>query len=52
MTQARADRSEQFYLDHYLNEVRLLDARTLWRSCFPGRGYSRKRVGWTKSWSR
>jgi len=43
-----ADR-KQFYVDHFLNEVRLLDAEQL-RCFFPGAIILRERaLGWTKS---
>ena len=43
------DDRRQFYLDHYLNEVRLLAAREL-QEMFPGATVLRERaLGWTKS---
>lgn len=42
------DRRE-FYINHYLNDIRLLDAREL-RSLFPGCALVKERfLGWTKS---
>ena len=39
----------EFYLNHYLREVRLLDAREM-RDLFPGAAVHRERfLGWTKS---
>jgi ubiquinone/menaquinone biosynthesis C-methylase UbiE len=48
VTRTTAER-RQFYLEHYLSDVRLLSAAQL-RRLFPGAGIVRERVGgWTKS---